>query len=329
VTDLSAYPTTLAWSASGQLLAVGQDSGEIDLMAVASGAPTHRIHAHEGPVQSLAWHPRRDALVSTGQDGAVRIWEAPYASGRELMAPGDVWTDHACWSANGERLAIARGPRAHVFADDKPTCVTEPSPSTLEGLAFSPSGKSLGVACYGGVRLFDPSTGRPTRRLEWRGSMISLAFAPDGAVVACGCQDNSVHFWRIASGKDAQMSGFPSKPRSIGFNHDGQWLATTGDAAICLWPFDKQGPEGRRPVQLVGHEDLVVELAFAPLVDLLLSGSKDGVVGLWAPPKHTAPVFVASIGAKVTRVAWGTDGHAQVLRWAAAGENGRVMIGEL
>lgn len=117
------------------------------------------------------------------------------------------------------------GPRAHVAATGGVTAVTEPVGSTIAGLAFTPSGKSLGVACHRGAQLFEPTTGRPTRQLAWNGSMLSIAFAPDGRTVA-GCQDHSVHFWRVASGKDAQMCGYPAKPRQISFSWDGRWLAT-------------------------------------------------------------------------------------------------------
>lgn len=329
VATIAAYPSAISWSHGGDILAVAEDTGDVELLFVATGASRQRIRAHAGPVQAIAWHPRRDTFVTTGQDGAVRWWESPFDSSTELVAPSETWTDHACWSPTGERLAFARGTRAHVFSGSAPLAITEPVASTIAGLAFTPSGKSLGVACYGGVRLFDPSTGRPTRKLDWRGSMISIAFAPDGGVVACGCQDNSVHFWRIASGKDAQMSGYPAKPRSLSFSHDGAWLATAGDATISLWPFDKKGPEGRTPVQLASHEDVITDLAYAPLVDLLLSGSKDGMVALWAPPKLTTPVYVGRLSNKITQVAWGADGVAQVLRWAAADADGRVMIGQV
>ncbi|MDQ3366314.1 MAG: hypothetical protein M3680_12890 [Myxococcota bacterium] len=327
---IGAYPTAIAWSAGGTILAVGQDDGDVELLFPATGGSRQRIHAHAGPVQSVAWHPHRDALLTTGQDGAVKLWESPFATAIELAAPNGTWADHACWTATGDRAAFAVGTRAHVVTPGTAqVATTQPVASTIAGLAFTPSGKSLGAACYGGVCLFDPLTGRPTRKLEWRGSMISIAFAPDGSVVACGCQDNSVHFWRIASGKDAQMSGYPAKPRSLSFSHDGRWLATAGDAAISLWPFDKRGPEGRAPVQLEGHPDVVTEVAYAPLVDLLLSGSKDGTVAIWAPPKLKTPVSLARMTGKITRVAWGADGAAQLLRWVAADENGRVMVGQL
>lgn len=327
--ELAAYPTAVAWSARGTTLAVAGDDGEIALIDAATCTVWQRIRGHQGPVQSLAWHPHRDMLLTTGQDGAARLWDSPFDSPRELIAPGPTWADHACWSTSGARAAVAVGARAHVVSTAGSVAVTEPAGSTVAALAFTPSNKSLGAACYGGVRLFDPVTGRITRQLDWKGSMLSMAFAPDGSTVACGCQDHSVHFWRIASGKDAQMSGYPAKPRGVSFSHDGRWLATGGDAAICLWPFDKRGPEGRRPVQLRGHDDIVTALAYAPQIELLLSGARDGSVALWAPPKRTGPVSRVRLLGRVTHVAWGSDSAAQVLRWAVADEHGGLLIGHV
>lgn len=325
---IAAYPSALAWSARGTILAVAKDTGEVELLSPATGGSRRRISAHDGPVQSIAWHPRRDALLTTGRDGAVRLWEPPFDGPRELSAPGAMWADHACWSATGERAAVAIGSQARIFASGDPAAVTVAVASPIAGLAFTPSGRRLGVACRGGVCLFDPDTGRSTRRFRWRGSMISIAFSPDGRIVACGCQDNSVHFWRIGSGQDARMSGYPAQPRSLSFSHDGRWLAAAGDATISLRSFDRVGPARAAPLQLAGHPELVTGLAHAPLTDLLLSGSEDGTVAVWAPSQRPGPVALARLTGKVARVAWGLDDAGQ-LRWAAADEHGRVLIGQV
>jgi len=38
-------------------------------------------------------------------------------------------------------------------------------------------------------------------------------------------------------------------------------------------------------MQLEGHEHVVTALAYAPLVDLLLSGAGDGTVAMWRRPR--------------------------------------------
>jgi WD40 repeat protein len=326
---VAAYPTALAWSAHGEILAVAKDTGEVDLLSPATGGSRRQIPAHDGPVQSIAWHPYRDVLLTTGRDGAARLWEPPFNEPLELIAPGAAWADHACWSATGERAAVAVGRQARSFVSGGPAAVTKVVASTIAGLAFTPGGRSLGVACHGGVSIFDPDTGRSIHKFDWRGSMISMAFSPDGRIVACGCQDNSVHYWWIASGQNTRMLGSPAQARSLSFRRDGRWLAAAGDATISLWSFDGMGPERRSPVQLVGHSALVTGLAYAPLADLLLSGSEDGSVAVWDPSKRTGPISLAWLTGKVTRVAWGADIAGQLLRWAAADEHGRVLIGEV
>jgi hypothetical protein len=50
---------------------------------------------------------------------------------------------------------------------------------------------------------------------------------------------------------------------------------------------------------------------------------------LGAQPKLTTPVTLSRLTGRVTRVVWGADGSAQLLRWAATDEHGRVLIGRL
>ena len=65
------------------------------------------------------------------------------------------------------------------------------------------------TTCYGCVTFFDIPSGEVLQKFEWKGSLISLELSPDGDVVACGSQDNSIHFWRRSTGEDSMMSGYP------------------------------------------------------------------------------------------------------------------------
>ena len=62
-----------------------------------------------------------------------------------------------------------------------------------------------------------------------------MELSPDGDIVACGSQDNSVHFWRRSTGMDAEMTGYPGKPSHHSFDDSGKLLATSGSERItCL-----------------------------------------------------------------------------------------------
>ena len=67
----------------------------------------------------------------------------------------------------------------------------------------------LATACYGQVQFLDGVSGNLIQKLEWKGSLVSIALSNDSDVVACGSQDNLVHFFGGTDlcGKDSTMSG--------------------------------------------------------------------------------------------------------------------------
>lgn len=324
---VAAPPTALAWSAGGTILAVGKATGEIELLSPATGGSRQRISAHDGPVQSMAWHPRRDALLTTGRDGAARLWVPPFVEGIELVAPGPEPADHACWSAAGDRAAVAVGRRARIFAFGGRTGVTAETASAIAGLAFAPGGKVLSAVGHVGLALLDPATGTAMRGISWQGATSAVAVSPDGGLVACGGPDGRIRLWRAAVDEPVRTADAPEPPRRLAFSHDGRWLAAACGAAISRWRLDRKALGGRASLQRLTSPAAVTALAHAPYTERLLAGSKDGTVELWAPSMPAAPVSLARLTGEVTHVAWGPDPTTQLLRWAAADEHGRVMLG--
>jgi WD40 repeat protein len=175
--------------------------------------------------------------------------------------------------------------------------------STVSGIGWSKDGRRVAAGCYGGVRVIDTTSGLIVKRLVWQGSMLGVAWSPDGRAIACGSLDGTVHFWRMPSGADSMMSGYPCKPSAIAWSADSRWLATGGAAAITVWPFDGRGPEGRTPLSLEGHDDPISALAFAPRGPLLASGCRGGGIVVWRVP-DPAPIASFPAGARVEFLAW-------------------------
>ena len=139
-----------------------------------------------------------------------------------------------------------------------------------------------------------------------------MKLSADGDIVACGSQDNTVHFWRRSTGQDSMMSGYPGKPSSIAFDSSGKLLATGGSEIITVWSFENDGPEGTTPGQLYHHQSFVSDFSFAPQGKRLASGARDGSLAVWGLKNdgHGGSIGTSKMSDQVSSIAWRKDSRA-------------------
>ncbi len=316
----------LAWVAGG--LAVGRADGTVEVLDAETGATKRSELLHEDGLLTMAGDPLGTYVLTGGADGKSVLFDTSSFQRTKTIDTGaetkGAWIEHVAFAPDGARVAIAAGKLVWLgqIRGGNELIKVGPHASTASGLSFRADGGAVAVARYGGVDLW--TTDAQHQELPWQSSVISVAWQPQGRFVAAGCQDEAVHFWRLDSGKDSMMGGYPSKPRAICWSRDGDHLATGGGFELVIWSFKGKGPEGTSPQILKGHEGLITVIASAPKDQRFASGGRDGKLLLWRPGRSTTPVLTLELGDVVQSIAFSPDG-----RIAAGAANGNVVVAKL
>jgi WD40 repeat protein len=306
---------------SGTVLDAGSGGGEVSLWDIAHrrelfpalqiGAPVRQLTS-QGPIVVVG--DSRGELEFWNQASRSKISATPAqpASVGALAVSGDhrfVAVSFAPVPALGTAGTLL-GEQVLIINTEtgaSRTLLLRRPATVAEALAFGPDDTLAVGEGNGTIALYDPATGAQTRALALTGfnGASAVAFGADGSMIASGGDDDVIHVWNTATGRQIeQFTGDTSEIDTLAFSPSCRVLASGSfDGSLRYWSIPDRRELGN-PIDDAAVAGPANAMYFTALSrnGAVVAGSGGGTaVGLWRVASRSLIATVPTLFSSVVR----------------------------
>ncbi|NMG07847.1 WD40 repeat domain-containing protein [Brasilonema sp. UFV-L1] len=242
-------------------------------------------------VNSLAFSPDGQTLVSAGADSTIKLWHVGAQDLIDILHKHNGMVRCVAFTPNGRMLATGGDDRTIMFWDlmqRQVAIALSLEDTAAHSLALSPDGQTLVTGSYRKIKVWRlcqqegkiPLVPELLHSFTGHSHIVrSLAVSTDGKLLVSGSRDKTIKIWHLENGELLRtLNGHRDGVYAIGLSPDGQIIASgSADKTIKLWHIET----GELLATFTGHTHTVTALAFTASGELLVSGSLDKTIKIW------------------------------------------------
>jgi len=286
--SLAGHPsefTGIAFSPDGKRIAGATTDGEIIIWDAYTADELLRIEGFASVSPLVLFNPDGMHLASISDHGNAILWNP--STGEQLSTTtgigGDI-SDIAFNKDGSNGITVSTNGEANIWnTDDGGEFFLLPNHNNpIYATAFNPDGTHVVTGDSEGIiRIWNVSPCWSTITIDTPDNVRSLAYNPDGSLLAAGVGDDGVvKIWDSITGEEIQSfseGGHVEKVESVKFSPDGIWLATaSNDRTVKIWDV----ASGRR-VHTFDGKDSYTDVAFRPDGTRFAAATLDGSIRIW------------------------------------------------
>ncbi|MBL8164347.1 MAG: WD40 repeat domain-containing protein [Anaerolineae bacterium] len=241
---------SVEWSPDGQKIAGSGGNGFLRIWDANTGNTIRDFTGLSGTIYSVTWSPDSSKIASAGDDKIIRIWNAANGALLASLQGHNSRIISVSWSPDGSQIVSASFDEAlnlRTWNTSTYTTIATLRAGDILSAKWKPDNSKIGVLnSNAGIFILDPALNVSYENLsDFRfgpqatvvGASTSMAWRPDGVVIAIGFYNGSIYLWNTNTNQQlALFQVHTNSVNSLSWSPDSTQLASSSiDGTIKIW----------------------------------------------------------------------------------------------